>query len=147
MIKKYKPCSSKELRELVKDDSICLGDIDTSLITDMSWLFCDSKRTNFDGLETWNTSNVTTMERLFHRVKHFNHPIGNWDVSSVTNMECIFCGCSDFNQPLEDWDVSSVTNMESMFGGCVKFNQSLNDWNVSKVQKISCMFCEAESFT
>ena len=86
MIKKYKPCSSKELRELVKDDSICLGDIDTSLITDMSWLFCDSKRTNFDGLETWNTSNVTTMERLFHRVKHFNHPIGNWDVSSVTNM-------------------------------------------------------------
>ena len=39
MIKKYKPCSSKELRELVKDDSICLGDIDTSLITDMSWLF------------------------------------------------------------------------------------------------------------
>ena len=146
MIKKYKPRCSKELRELVKDDSIYLGDIDTSLITDMSWLFCDSKRTNFDGLETWDTSNVTTMERLFHRVKHFNHPIGNWNVSSVTNMECIFCGCSDFNQPLEDWDVSSVTNMESMFGTCSKFNQPLNDWDISNVRNISCMFCEAESF-
>ena len=33
MIKKYKPCSRKELRELVKDESICLGDIDTSLIS------------------------------------------------------------------------------------------------------------------
>ena len=124
MIKKYKPCSRKELRELVKDESICLGDIDTSLITDMSWLFCDSIRMNFDGLETWDTSNVTTMERMFHRAKYFNHPIGNWG----------------------DWDVSSVTNMESMFGTCGKFNQPLNDWDVSKVRKISCMFCEAESF-
>ena len=146
MIKKYKPCSRKELRELVKDESICLSDIDTSLITDMSWLFCDSIRMNFDGLETWDTSHVTTMERMFYRAKYFNHPIGNWNVSSVTNMECIFCGCSDFNQPLGDWDVSSVTNMESMFGTCGKFNQPLNDWNVSKVQKISCMFCEAEKF-
>ena len=55
MVKKYKPCSRKELRELVKDESICLGEIDTSLITDMSWLFCDSIRMNFDGLETWDT--------------------------------------------------------------------------------------------
>ncbi len=116
MIKKYKPNSLQELKELVSDKSVHLGDIDTSLITDMSWLFCDSIRMNFDGLETWDTSNVTTMERMFHRAKYFNHPIGNWDVSSVTNMECIFCGCSNFNQPLGDWDVSSVTNMESMFG-------------------------------
>lgn len=146
MSKLYKPGSLKELRELVNNETVCLGDIDTSLITDMSWLFCDSKRTDFDGLETWDTSHVTTMERMFLRAKYFNHPIGNWDVSSVTNMECIFCGCSNFNQPLEDWDVSSVTNMESMFGCCSSFNQPLNDWDVSKVQKISCMFCEAEKF-
>lgn len=146
MIKKYKPNSLQELQELVSDKSVHLGDIDTSLITDMTELFKDSTRKNFDGLETWDTSNVTTMERMFHRAKYFNHPIGNWDVSSVTNMECIFCGCSNFNQPLGDWDVSSVTNMESMFGTCGKFNQPLNDWDVSKVRKISCMFCEAESF-
>ena len=137
MIKKYKPNSLQELKELVSDKSVQLGDIDTSLITDMTELFKDSTRKNFDGLETWDTSNVTTMERMFHRAKYFNHPIGNWDVSSVTNMECIFCGCSNFNQPLGDWDVSSVTNMESMFGCCSSFNQPLNDWDVSKVRKIS----------
>ena len=70
MSKKYKPTSTKELRKLVQEE-ICLGDIDISLVTDMSWLFCDSTRTDFDGLETWNTSHVTTMERMFHRVKHF----------------------------------------------------------------------------
>ena len=66
MIKKYKPCSRKELWELVKDDRICLGDIDTSLITDMSWLFCDSIRMNFDGLETWDTTSMD-LKRGTHR--------------------------------------------------------------------------------
>lgn len=94
MSKLYKPGSLKELRELVNNETVCLGDIDTSLITDMSWLFCDSKRTDFDGLETWDTSHVTTMERMFLRAKYFNHPIGNWNVSSVTNMECIFAAAA-----------------------------------------------------
>ncbi len=34
--KTYKPRSRQELRKLVNDLSVCLGDIDTSLITDMS---------------------------------------------------------------------------------------------------------------
>lgn len=52
MIKKYKPNSLQELKELVSDKSVHLGDIDTSLITDMTELFKDSTRKNFDGLET-----------------------------------------------------------------------------------------------
>ena len=54
MAKTYKPCSLQELKELVSDKSIHLGDIDTSLITDMTELFKDSTRKNFDGLETWD---------------------------------------------------------------------------------------------
>ena len=54
MIKKYKPNSLQELKELVSDKSVHLGDIDTSLITDMTELFKDSTRKNFDGLETWD---------------------------------------------------------------------------------------------
>ena len=33
---KYEPSTKTELQELVKDESVYLGDIDTSLITDMS---------------------------------------------------------------------------------------------------------------
>ena len=36
---KYKPQTKEELKKLVEDESIYLGDIDTSLITDMSNLF------------------------------------------------------------------------------------------------------------
>lgn len=35
----YRPSTKEELKELVKDNEIYLGDIDTSLITDMSELF------------------------------------------------------------------------------------------------------------
>ena len=50
MIKKYKPNSLQELKELVSDKSVHLGDIDTSLITDMTELFKDSTRKNFEKL-------------------------------------------------------------------------------------------------
>ncbi|WP_297208527.1 hypothetical protein [uncultured Brachyspira sp.] len=36
---KYKPQTREELKEFVEDENIYLGDIDTSLITDMSELF------------------------------------------------------------------------------------------------------------
>ncbi|WP_235301393.1 BspA family leucine-rich repeat surface protein [Phocaeicola barnesiae] len=96
----------------------------------MTELFKDSTRKNFDGLETWDTSNVTTMERMFHRAKYFNHPIGNWDVSSVTNMECIFCGCSNFNQPLDRWDVSNAKDMAYMFCKATSFRQPITAWRL-----------------
>ena len=47
---KYKPQTKDELKELLKDESIYLGDIDTSLITNMKSLFANSKRENFDGI-------------------------------------------------------------------------------------------------
>ena len=38
-MKKYQPQSLVQLKALVKDESVYLGDIDTSNITDMSSLF------------------------------------------------------------------------------------------------------------
>ena len=58
----YKPKTSNDLKKLVNDLSINLGDIDTSAITDMSLLFCRSSRKDFSGIETWDVSNVTRSE-------------------------------------------------------------------------------------
>lgn len=146
MIKKYKPNSLQELKELVSDKSVHLGDIDTSLITDMTELFKDSTRKNFDGLETWDTSNVTTMKGMFCVAKYFNHPIGDWDVSKVENMSYMFCEAPAFNQPLEKWDVSNVCNMKAMLHFAKSFNQPLNGWDMSGVGIIWAMFAGAKSF-
>ena len=86
----YKPTTKEELKILTDDENINLGDIDTSLITDMSELFQNSKRVNFEGLETWNTSNVVNMSSMFELAENFNYNINSWDVSKVENMSKMF---------------------------------------------------------
>ena len=143
---KYKPTSRKELKDLVTDESIYLGDIDTSLITDMSGLFEFFNRDNYEGIENWDTSNVEDMSGMFTANRNFNKDISKWNVSKVKNMANMFFSAEKFNQPLNDWDVSNVTNMNSMFMNAKSFNQPINNWNVSKVKNMDNMFHNANSF-
>ena len=94
------------------DENVKLSEIDTSKITDMSYLFAfvaedeeddelfDKaiyfiaelyfKREDFSGIAGWDTSRVTTFERMFFRADNFNEDISKWNTSSVTNMEAMF---------------------------------------------------------
>ncbi|WP_299041545.1 DarT ssDNA thymidine ADP-ribosyltransferase family protein [uncultured Campylobacter sp.] len=168
---KYHPKYKWQLKLLTLDNSLNLGDIDTSAITDMSELFYGSEREDFSGIESWdvgsvtdmtmmfeycinfnqplnswNVSSVVNMSRMFYAAKNFNQPLNNWDVSSVTNMLWMFRDCTNFNQPLNNWDVSSVTNMGGMFEYCKNFNQPLNNWDVSSVTNIREMFRNCKNF-
>ncbi|MBR6612332.1 MAG: DUF285 domain-containing protein [Campylobacter sp.] len=125
-MKKYKPKTREKLKSLVDDFSINLYDIDTSAITDMSWLFYRSERKDFSGIESWDVSSVTDMNSMFRNAKSFNQPLNNWDVSNVTDMRCMFREARNFNQPLDNWDVSNVTSMSYMFAEAKNFNQPLN---------------------
>lgn len=87
---KYHPQTKEQLRELCKDNSICLGDIDTSAITDMSKLFLKSRRKNFVGIENWDTSKVELMSYMFAECRYFNADISNWNTSSLTRMDYMF---------------------------------------------------------
>ncbi len=146
MEKKFKPETKEELKKLTEDENINLGSIDTSLTTDMSELFYDSKREDFSGIETWDTSKVVNMESMFFKAESFNQPLNNWNVSNVENMIYMFYGAKSFNQALNSWDTSNVTDMIGMFSGALEFNQSLNNWNTSKVVNMESMFFKAESF-
>ena len=155
-MKKYKPTTKTELKKLVFTDGIKLYDVDTSLITDMSKLFYESKRKDFEGIEDWDVSNVTNMDMMFAYMGYnmlvryssidFDQDLSNWNVSKVTSMNNMFAYRSNFDQPLDNWDVSNVENMSGMFLGAKKFNQPLNNWNVSKVKDMSDMFHNCEAF-
>ncbi|WP_295162846.1 BspA family leucine-rich repeat surface protein, partial [uncultured Brachyspira sp.] len=141
----YQPKDKEELIKLIKD-KIKFNKIDTSLITDMSGLFENSRLRKFDGIETWDTSNVVNMESMFEYAVYFNHNINNWNVSNVKNMKKMFLGAESFNQPLNNWNVSNVENMRNMFYVAKSFNQPLNNWDTSNVKNMIDMFEGAESF-
>ena len=128
---KYQPKNTIELEVLLSDESIYLGDIDTSLITDMSCLFANDigakypNRKDFSGISKWDVSNVENMSSMFENCPHFNEDISSWDTSSVRDMSRMFVRAKSFNQPLNSWDVSSVENMMDMFIDCASFNQPL----------------------
>ena len=87
------PKTKKELKEIINDrirmqgPNCDLNDIDVSLITNMSYLFYDSK---FNGdISCWDVSNVTDMNSMF-AYSYFDGDISKWDVSKVKNMGGMF---------------------------------------------------------
>ena len=98
----YKPKDKEELKGLIKQlikergNNADLNDIDTSLITDMSYLFEGSK---FNGdISKWDVSKVENMNHMFY-ASEFNGDISKWDVSKVENMSYIFYECPLKNHP------------------------------------------------
>ena len=161
--KKYRPASRDELIQLIKDESIYLGDIDTSKITDMSFLFyrfngddiyqnlCNEDiPTHFIKVDFKDNYKFTPEEREKCKNSAQNRVdfsgIGSWDTSSVKDMQGMFFGVDTFNEPIESWNVANVENMRFMFFGAKSFNQPLNAWNVAKVKNMRGVFWGANAF-
>jgi len=95
---KYHPKDKKELLDLLtkllkeRGENADLNDIDTSKITDMSFLFTFDRRSFNGNISQWDVSNVTDMRWMFTD-SSFNGDISQWDVSNVENMEDIFDNC------------------------------------------------------
>ncbi len=118
---KHCPKTRCELQKLVGDNSINLADICTCCVDDMSYIFANSTRQDFSGIETWDTSRVKDMQGMFYNAEFFNHDINSWNVSRVKNMQEMFCGAVSFNKPLDKWLLLNVKNMEYMFGDASVF--------------------------
>ena len=105
-----KPATYKELRPIIEQEldkqgpDADLNFIDTSRITDMSFLFTRLVIRNIK-IDEWDTSNVQEMSEMFMNCGKFNADLSTWDVSNVRRMDSMFHGCSKFNCDLSQWDV------------------------------------------
>ena len=90
------PKTKDELKKIIKDRiskegyECDLNDIDTSLIEDMSYLFCWS---NFTGdISKWDVSSVIDMRWMFQDSK-FNQDISKWKINKDCNTWFMFKDC------------------------------------------------------
>ena len=151
---KYHPENYEALHKLVRDlieergPDANLNDIDTSNITDMSFLFDSCLNIKDIDISDWNIINVHNMEFMFGGCHNFiGSHLKNWDVSHVTNMSNMFNTCSKFTgKSIENWDVSHVFYMSKMFTQCKNLDCNLNEWDVSSVKNMYKMFSNCIKF-
>ena len=134
--------------------SIDLSALDTSEVTDMSYMFSggsadfpmDIKEIN---VSNFDTSNVTNMQRMFAYCSRLRTlDVSNFDTSKVTNMSAMFSGCNLTSLDLSSFDTSKVTDMSGMFLWCsILTSLDLSKFDTSKVTNMSEMFSYCSGLT
>ena len=126
-----------------KSKIIDVSGLNTSNVTDMSYMFTNcSSLTSLD-VSNFDTSNVTNMRQLFYNCSGLTSlDVSNFDTSKVTNMYSMFDGCSKLSSlDLSNFDTSKVINMLGMFYACRSLtNLDIRNFDFSKVTSYNNMF-------
>ena len=122
--------------------------LDTSQVTDMSYMF-----TNCTGLQTldvsnFDTSQVTNMSMMFYNCRGLQTlDVSNFETSQVTDMSSMFDACSGLQTlDVSNFDTSQVTNMRGMFFLCTGLQTlDVSNFDTSQVTDMNNMFagCKA----
>lgn len=125
--------------------------LDTSNVTNMSYVFWKcSSLTNID-VNGFNTSNVTDMYAMFaacYSLKSID--ASNWNTSNVTTFESMFYECWGLAEikGVENWNTINANNMSSMFGECKTLKSvDVGNFNTSNVQSMNMMFYQCNKLT
>ncbi len=127
-----------------------IENLDTSKVTNMSFMFyfCDSL-TELD-LSSFDTSNVTNMQSMFNSCWNLNKiNISSFNTSNVTNMYLMFAYCWNLTEiDVSGFDTNKVTGMDGMFLECKSLTEiDVSNFNVSNVTDIGRLFSKCSSLT
>ncbi|MGI6033544.1 MAG: BspA family leucine-rich repeat surface protein, partial [Coriobacteriales bacterium] len=105
-----------------------IGNLDTSSVTEMSWMFSSDKSLTSLDVSNWDTSKVTDMKQVFGNCSNLLEIKGieNLNTSNVTNMRALFSGDESLiSLDLSKWNTAKVRNMGRMFYNCTSL-ETLN---------------------
>ena len=91
----------------------------------LSAAFKDARLFQGDGLESWDTSLVTSLSNTFEGAFNFNGNIAQWDVSRVVDFTATFKNANLFNQPLDSWRVANGRDWTEFMSGATSFQHVL----------------------
>ena len=126
------------------DAIIDFGGLDTSNVTDMSYMFRDGYGIKeIKNLKNLNTSNVTDMSEMFSGCTVLTSlDVSNFDTSNVTTMQSMFNSCRKLTSlDVSNFDTSNVTDMSGMFSSCYELESlDVSNFDTSNVTYMSSMF-------
>ena len=143
-------CYTYSRNEII--NKIDVGNLDTSLVTNMSHMFAN----NFNlyeiiGLEGFKTNKVTDMSYMFEEDNILrNIDVSKFDTSNVTDMSYMFSGLCDeiTSLDLTNFDTSNVTDMSYMFSYMRSLEElDISSFDTSKVLYMANLFIDNESLT
>ena len=62
-----------------------------------------------------------------HETLNIYGPINTWDTSQITNMSRLFYKKEYFDSDISDWNVSNVKDMSYMFSNAISFNIDISN--------------------
>ena len=147
-----KPKTKDELKSLIQKrinvstGILDLSDIDTSLITDMMFLFKVENKQYIKKIifgKNWNTSNVISFQEMFYGLEKLTElDLSYFDTSKVIDMSVMFCDCKSLQHiNLTSFDTSNVMYMYNMFDNCQSLKElDLTSFDTSSIEDMECMF-------
>ena len=151
--KKYAPTSLRNFFKNCKalETISNLENLNTTKVTDMSYMFNGCNNLSSLDLSYFNTTNVTDMKHMFEGCKALTSlDLTNFNTEKVTDMACMFFNC----QNLSSLDLSyyfnttNVTNMISMFYYCQNLSSlDLSYFNTTNVTDMYSMFKGCSALT
>ena len=130
--------------------SIDLSAIDTSEVTDMSYMFSECNGLTSLDVSKFDTSQVTTMTWMFAECSSLTSlDVSKFDTSKVTNMSYMFYNCRSLTSlDVSKLDTSNVTNMSGMFENVRRLTSlDVSNFDTSQVIDMSWMFGNCSGLT
>ena len=121
-----------------------------SITSTAFWFRECNQLTTISGISNLNTSNVTDMSYMFCGCSGLTSlDVSNFNTSKVKDMGSMFSGCSSLTSlDVSNFNTANVTDMGSMFSGCSGLTSlDVSTFNTANVTDISWMFCSCSGLT
>ena len=115
-----------------------------------SWFYYCPNLTTIEGIEYFNTENVTNMRYMFDGCESLKSlDLTNFNTENVTDMYYMFAYCKSLESlDLTNFNTAKVTDMAGMFQSCyaLKTIYASDKFVTDQVTESTCMFSDCLSF-
>ena len=151
--KEYRPKSCSRWFESCENLTSIIGikeNLNTSEVTDMSWMFWDCDNLTSLDVSGFNTDKVTDMSWMFRGCKNLTSlDVSGFNTENVSVMDGMFSGCSNLTSlDVSGFNTDKVTSMTWMFWGCKNLTSlDVSGFNTDKVTNMRGMFEGCKNLT